>query len=223
MVVQSLSCVWFIVAPWTVVRQAPLPMEFSRQEYWNGLLLPTPWYLPNPGIGLKSFTTPALAGGFFTTNATWKANTSVSHRLQFSSMAQLCLTLCDSMDHSTPGLPVHHQLPEFTNSCPLSWWCHPIISSTVIRFSSCLQLFPASGSFLMSQLFTSGGQSIGVSASASVLPMNTQDWFPLGHDWLYTQDYTVIHISLTAYHEMNIQQIQMRTCVFNIVYHSMSH
>ena len=66
------------------------------------------------------------------------------------------------------------------NSCPWSRWCHPAISPSVISFSSCPQSFPASGSFQMSQLFTSGGQSIGVSASASVLPMNTQDWSPLG-------------------------------------------
>ena len=66
------------------------------------------------------------------------------------------------------------------NSCPLSWWCHPTISSSVIPFSSFLQSFQASGSFQMSQLFASGGQSIGVSASPSVLPMNTQDWSPLG-------------------------------------------
>ena len=66
------------------------------------------------------------------------------------------------------------------NPCPLSQWCHPTISSSVIPFSSCVWSFPASGSFQMSQLFTSGGQSIGVSASTSVLPMNTQDWFPLG-------------------------------------------
>ena len=65
-------------------------------------------------------------------------------------------------------------------SCPLSRWCHPTISSSVVRFSSCLKSFPASGSFQMSQFFASGGQSIGVSASASVLPMNIQDWFPLG-------------------------------------------
>ena len=67
-----------------------------------------------------------------------------------------------------------------SNSCALSWWCHPTISSSVVSFSSCPQSFPISGSFQMSQLFASGGQSIGVSASASVLPMNTQDWFPLG-------------------------------------------
>ena len=68
----------------------------------------------------------------------------------------------------------------YSNSCPLSRWCHPAISSSVVPFSSCPQSLPASGSFPMSQLFASGGQSIGVSASASVLPMNIQDWFPFG-------------------------------------------
>ena len=67
-----------------------------------------------------------------------------------------------------------------SNSCPLSWWCHPIISSSVIPFSSCLQSFPTSGSFPVSQFFVSSGQRIGISASASVLPMNIQDWFPIG-------------------------------------------
>ena len=67
-----------------------------------------------------------------------------------------------------------------SNSCPLSWWCDLTISSSVVPFSSCLKSFPASGSFKMSQFFASGGQSIGVSASASVFPMNIQDWFPLG-------------------------------------------
>ena len=66
-----------------------------------------------------------------------------------------------------------------SNSCPSSRWCHPTISSSVVPFSSCLQSFPPSGSFLMSQFFASGGQSIGVSASASALPMNIQDWFPV--------------------------------------------
>ena len=68
----------------------------------------------------------------------------------------------------------------YSNSCPLSPWCHSTISSSVVPFASCPQSFPASGSFQMSQLFTSGTQSIGVSALISVLPMNTQDWFPLG-------------------------------------------
>ena len=71
----------------------------------------------------------------------------------------------------TPGV--------YPNPCPSSWWSHPTISSSVVPFSSCPQSFPASGFFPMSQLFTSGGQSIGVSASTSVLPMNTQDWSPL--------------------------------------------
>ena len=67
-----------------------------------------------------------------------------------------------------------------SNSCPLSQWCHPTISFSVIPFSSCLQSFPVSGSFPVSQFFASGGRSIGVSASASVLPVNMQDWFPIG-------------------------------------------
>ena len=76
----------------------------------------------------------------------------------------------------------------YPTSCPLSWWCHPTISSSVEPFSSHLQPFPASGSFPMSQLFASGGQSIGVSASASFLPMNIQDWFPLGQTgWISLQ------------------------------------
>ena len=78
----------------------------------------------------------------------------------------------------------------YSNSCSLSRWCHPAISSSVIPFSSCLQSFPASGSFQMSQLFTSGGQSIGVLPSTSVLPMNTQDWSPLGWTvWISLQSW----------------------------------
>ena len=78
-------------------------------------------------------------------------------------------------------LPCLSPIPRgYSNSCPLSWWCHPTISSFVVPFSSRLQSFPASGSFQMSQFFVSGGQSIKVSASASVLPMDIQDWFPLG-------------------------------------------
>ena len=99
---------------------------------------------------------------------------------EFSSVAQSCPPLWDPMDYSIPGLPVHHHPGVYSNSCPLSQWYHPIISSSIIPFSSCLQSFPASGSFPVSQFFESGGQSIGVSASPSVLPMNIQDWFPLG-------------------------------------------
>ena len=107
---------------------------------------------------------------------------------EFSSLTQSCLTLCDPMNCSTPGLPIHHQLPESTQthirrvgdavqpSHPLSF-----------PFSSCPQSFPASGSFQISQLFASGGQSVGVSASTSVLPMKAQDWSPLG--WTYGWNY----------------------------------
>ena len=99
--------------------------------------------------------------------------------IQFSSVTQSCLALCDPMDCSMPGFPVHHQLLELarthvqrvgdqSNHLIL---CHPLLH---------IQSFPASRSFPMSQFFTSDGQSIGVSASASILPMNIQDWFPLG-------------------------------------------
>ena len=92
-----------------------------------------------------------------------------------------CVRLCDPMDCSTLGSPCPSPSSGVcSDSCPLSWWCHPTISSSVVPFSSCLLSFPASGSFLMSQLFQSGGQSIGASALVSVFPMNIQDWFPLG-------------------------------------------
>ena len=81
------------------------------------------------------------------------------------------------LQHTRLPCPSPHT---YSNSCPLRWWCHPTISSSVVPFSSCLQSFPAPGSFPMSQFFTLGGQCIGVSVSASVRPMNTQDWFPLG-------------------------------------------
>ena len=81
--------------------------------------------------------------------------------------------------HARPPCPSHTP-GVYSNSCPSSRWCHPAISSSVVPFSSCPQSFPASGSFPVSQLFTWGGQSIGVSASASVLPMDTQDWSPSG-------------------------------------------
>ena len=94
-----------------------------------------------------------------------------------------CSVMSDSLwphglQHARPPCP-SPTLRVYSNSRPLSQWCHPTISSSVVPFSSHLQSFPASGSFPMSQFFASGGQSIGVSASASVLPMNIRDWFPL--------------------------------------------
>ena len=101
-------------------------------------------------------------------------------KLQFSSGAQLSNSLRPrGLQHARPPCP--SPTPGvYTNSCPLSWWCHLTISSSIVPSSSCLQSFPASGSFQMSQFFASGGQNIGVSASASVLPVNIQDWSPLG-------------------------------------------
>ena len=101
------------------------------------------------------------------------------HSVQFG-----CSVVSNSFQRHEPH---HARLPcplltpgVYPNSCALCWWCHPTISSSVIPFSSYLQSFQASGSFPMSQFFASGGQSIGVSALASILPVNIQDWFPLG-------------------------------------------
>ena len=129
-------------------------MGFSRQEYWSGVPVPL-------GCVNYIFLIP-------TTNISW---------------AQLsCSVVSDSLQphwlqHARPPCP--SPTPGvYTNSCPLSWWCHPTISSSVVPFSFHLQSFPTSGSFQMSQFCASGGQSIGVSASTSVLPMNIEDWFP---------------------------------------------
>ena len=100
--------------------------------------------------------------------------------VQFISVAQLCLILRPhGLQHVR--LPCPSSTPRaYSNSYPLSWWGHPTISSSVVRFSSCFQSFPASEFFPRSQFFASGGQSIRISALASVLPVNIQDWFPLG-------------------------------------------
>ena len=100
--------------------------------------------------------------------------------LSCCSVAQSCPTLL-SHGLQCSRLPCPSLSPrDFSNSCPLSWWCHPTISSSVAPFSSCRQSFPPSGSFPMSCLFASGGQSFGASVSASALPLNIQGWFPLG-------------------------------------------
>ena len=108
-------------------------------------------------------------------------------RIQFSSVDQSCLTLQPhGLQHAR--LPCPSSTPRAcSNSCPLSQWCHPTISSSVVHFSSLLKSFPASGSFPMSQFFTSDGQSIGVSASASVLPKNTQGWSLEWTGWISLQ------------------------------------
>ena len=113
----------------------------------------------------------------FCQTSTW-----ISH--QFSSVQFSHSVMSDSLwshglQHARPPCPLTTP-GVYSNSCPLSWWCHPAISSSVAPFASRLQSFPASGSFKMSQFFAPGGQNIAVSASASVLPKNIQDWFPLG-------------------------------------------
>ena len=89
-------------------------MGFSRQEYWSGLPCPALGDLTDPGIRPLSLMSSALSSGFFTTSTTWKAPLYIQYHIR--SVAQSCLTLCDPMNHSTPGLPVHHQLPEFTHT-----------------------------------------------------------------------------------------------------------
>ena len=104
--------------------------------------------------------------------AHWTLSVQFSHSVMSNSLRP------HGLQHAR--LPCSSTTPRaYSNSCPLSRWCHPTISSSVIHFSPCLQSFPASGSFTVRQFFTSDGQSFEVSASASVLPMNIQDWFPL--------------------------------------------
>ena len=129
-----------------------------------------------------------IAGGFFTTWAIMETIDSKFSKLsKFSKFCSVQFSRSVVSDSLRPHGPQHARSPcpsptpgVYPNSCPLSQWCHPTISSSVVPLSSCPQSFPASASFPVSQLFASGGQSIGVSASTSVLPMITQEWSPLG-------------------------------------------
>ena len=120
----------------------------------------------------------------------WSVNQDVTS-VQFSSVQFSCSVVSDSLwphelQHTRPPCPSPSPRV-YPNPCPLSQWCHPTISSSVVPFSSCLQSFPVSGSFQMSQLFTLGGQSIGVSALAPVLPVNAQDWSSGCTGWISLQ------------------------------------
>ena len=131
--------------------------------------------------------------------------------VQFSSVAQSYLTLRPhGLQHARPPCP--SPTPGvYSNSCPLSQWCLPTISSSVVPFFSRLQAFPASGSFPMSQFFASGGQSVGVSASASVLPMNIQDWFPLGWTgWISLLSKELSRVFSNTTVQKQIQQVWIR-------------
>ena len=175
------SHAWLFVNLWTVAYLASLSMRFSRQEYWSGLSCPSPGDCPDPGIKPASFMSPALVGSLpLTPPGICRDN---KQRI-YSSVWFSCSVMSDSLrPHGLQParLPCPSPTPRTCSNSSLSsqWW-HPTISSSVIPFSSCLQSFPASRSFPKSRFFASWGQSIVSSASASVLPMNSQDWFPSG-------------------------------------------
>ena len=170
---QSLCHVWIFVTPWTVGCQAPL----SFTTFWsssNSCPLGQ-WCHPTISASVSPYP-PVLNLSHNQGLFQWVR---CSASVQFS-----CSVMSDSL---WPHEPQHTRPPcpsptpgVYPNSCPLSKWCHLTISSSVIPFSSCLQSFPTSGSFQMCQFLASGGQNTGASASTSVLPMNTQDWSPLG-------------------------------------------
>ena len=165
---------------WWNGSESCLVMSYSLKSY--GLCSPWNSLGQNTGVGSQPFSSRSswprnqtrvscIAGGSFTN---W-----VISSVKFSSLTQSCQTFCDPMNRSTPGLPVHHQFPEF-KLMSIELVMPSSHLSSVVPFSSCPQSLPASDSFPMNQLFTWGGQSIGVSASAEWTPLNTQDWSPLG-------------------------------------------
>ena len=174
-------------------------MGFPTQEYWSGFPFPSPGGLllgldpgikPLPALQVGSFTEPPgtlYKWVSFSLSSVQFSRSVVSDSL-WPYESQQARRPCPS---PTPGV--------YTNSCPSSRWCHPAILSSVVPFSSYPESLPASGSFQMSQLFTAGGQSIGVSTSTSVLPMNTQDWSPLRWTgWISLQSKGLQHHSSKA-------------------------
>ena len=185
--VQLLSHVQLFANPWTVARQAPLSSAISRSllEFMSIelVMLSNRLILCQPLLLLSSiFPIIRVFSNELTLCIRWPKHWSFnfSNSCYCCSVTQSCLTLQPhGLQHAR--LPCPSPSPRAcSNSCPLSQWCHPTISSFVSPFSSWLQSFPASGSFLMSLLFASRDQSTGASVSASVLLMNIQDWFPLG-------------------------------------------
>ena len=150
---------------------------------WNGLVEAT-WLLPEvePSWSLRFCIVYTLVTAHLKQDTEnfqlHRAFLSVNS-VQFSPSVMSDSLQLYRLQHARP--PCLSPTPRvYPNSCPLSWWCHPTISSSVVPFTPCPESFSESGSFQMSQLFASGGQTIGVLASTSVFPMNTQDWFPLG-------------------------------------------
>ena len=185
------SRVWFFVTP-HCSHQAPLSMGFSRQEYWSGLSFPSPGDLSD--LEIEHCIGRQVLYHWATWDAPYPSVSSLN--VQFSSVQFSHSIVSNSLQphesqHARPPCPsptprVH------SDSCASSWWCHPAISSSVVPFSSCPQSLPASEAFPMSQLFTWGGQSTGVSALASFLPKNTQGWSPSERTgWISLQNLNV--------------------------------
>ena len=168
---KSLSRVRLLATPWTAAYQAPPSMGFSRQEYWSGV--PLPWVvIYSVTNSVNSFFLHGLDSDQLVKRA------DIKYTVVTQLLSRVWLFATPWRQHAR--LPCPSLSPKVcSNSRPLSRWCHPTISSSVSPFSSCPQSFQALGSFLISWLFTLGGQRIGVSASVSVLTMNIQGWFPL--------------------------------------------
>ena len=181
------SHVWLFGTTWTVAHQASLSMGFSKQGYWSGLLCLPPGDHPNPRITPSSLSLLHWQEDSLPLSVPGKPYLTY----QFSSVQSLSRVRL----FATPWIAAHQASLSITDSQSIFklMSIESVMSSShvilsVIPYSSCPQSFPASGSFPVSQLFKGGGQSIGVSASASVLPMNIQDWFPLGWtSWISLQ------------------------------------
>ena len=154
--------------------------EWQRMRWLDGITNSMDMSLGKPQeLVMNREAWPAVVHGF-AKRQTWPKQL-IMHTctVQFSHSVMSNSLWPHGLQHARPPCP--SPTPGvYSHSCPLSWWCHPTNSSSVIPFSSCLQSFPATGFFQMSQFFASGGQSIGVSALTSVLPINIRDWFPLG-------------------------------------------
>ena len=165
---------WLIDVPQTSQDSLPLYFDSHHAERWASLLLC--WLKPWTFFRLNLYTPPPII-------LSGSSPRDYKHSC-YMLLLLSCSVMSDSLrPHGLQQASLSCPLPPAeacSNSCPLSQWCHPTIWSSVIPFTSYLQSFPASGSFLMSWLFVSSGQSLGASASASVLPRNIQDWFPLG-------------------------------------------
>ena len=174
MCASMLSPIWLFANPWTVTCQSPSSVEFSKQEHWSGCHFLLQGIFLSQGLNLNLLHWMADSLPLHHLGSPWNISS-----VQFNHSVMSDSLQPHGLQHTRP--PCASPTPGvYSNLRPLSQWCHPTISSPVVPFCSRLQSFPASESFQMSQFFSSGVQSTGVSASTSVLSENTQDWFPLG-------------------------------------------